>query len=50
MIHTIKLKVQDSIFDEIMYFLKKLPQNEVEIIEEKEVSQYRRGLYSISFK
>lgn len=33
--HTLKLKVQDSVFDKIMYFLQNLPKNEVEVIEEK---------------
>lgn len=35
--HTLKLKVQDSVFDKIMYFLQNLPKNEVEVIEEKKV-------------
>lgn len=33
--HTLRLNVQDSVFDKIMYFLKNLPKSEVEIIEEK---------------
>jgi hypothetical protein len=33
--HTIKLNIQDSVFDKVIYFLKNLPSNEVEIIEEK---------------
>jgi len=37
--HTLKLKVQDSVFDKIMYFLQNLPKNEVEVIEEKTVSK-----------
>jgi len=36
-VHTLKLKVQDSVFDKIMYFLQNLPKNEVEVIEEKKV-------------
>ena len=31
--HTVKLKIEDSVFDKVIYFLKNLPQNEVEIIE-----------------
>jgi hypothetical protein len=37
--HTLRLKVQDSVFDKIMYFLQNLPKNEVEVIEEKAVSK-----------
>jgi hypothetical protein len=37
--HTLKLKVQDSVFDKIMYFLQNLPKNEVEVIEEKATSK-----------
>ncbi|MDD5399872.1 MAG: hypothetical protein PHQ93_01615 [Sulfurimonas sp.] len=33
--HTLKLKVQDSVFDKIMYFLQNLPKSEVEIVEDK---------------
>lgn len=33
--HTLKLKIQDSVFDKIMYFLHNLPKNEVEVIMEK---------------
>jgi len=32
---TLRLKVEDSVFDKVMYFLQKLPKNEVEIIEDK---------------
>ena len=37
--HTLRLKVQDNVFDKIMYFLQNLPKNEVEVIEEKTVSK-----------
>lgn len=37
--HTLKLKVQDSVFDKIMYFLQNLPKSEVEIIEERVISK-----------
>lgn len=33
--HTLTLKVQDSVFDKVIYFLQNLPKNEVEIMEEK---------------
>ncbi len=32
--HTIKLQVEDSVFDKVIYFLKHLPQNEVKIVED----------------
>ncbi len=31
--HTIKLHIEDKVFDKIMYFLKNLPKNEVRIVE-----------------
>ncbi len=37
--HTIKLKVQDSIYTHIMYLLKSLNKKEIEIIEDKELKQ-----------
>jgi len=36
--HTIKLKIEDSVFDKVIYFLENLPSNEVEIIEEKMIA------------
>jgi len=30
---TIKLHIQDKVFDKVMYFLKNLPKNEVEVVE-----------------
>ncbi len=36
--HTVKLKIQDSAFDKVIYFLNNLPSNEVEIIEEKTIA------------
>lgn len=44
--HTIKLKVQDSVLDKIMYFLQKLPKNEVEIIENKRIFQKEEDFIS----
>ncbi len=32
--HTIKLNIQDSVFDKVIYFLNHLPSNEVEIVED----------------
>jgi len=31
--HTLKLNIQDSVFDKILYFLQNLPKDEVEIVE-----------------
>jgi hypothetical protein len=31
--HTLKLNIQDSVFDKIIYFLQNLPKDEVEIVE-----------------
>ncbi len=36
--HTVKLKIQDSVFDKVIYFLNNLPSNEVEIVEEKSIA------------
>jgi len=36
--HTVKLHIQDSVFDKVIYFLNNLPSNEVEIVEEKTIS------------
>ncbi len=30
--HSIKLNIQDSVFDKVIYFLNNLPKNEVKII------------------
>jgi hypothetical protein len=35
--HTVKLNIQDSVFDKVIYFLQNLPKNEVEIIEDTKV-------------
>ena len=32
--HTIKLNIQDNVFDKVIYFLNNLPSNEVEIAED----------------
>ncbi|MEA1914903.1 MAG: hypothetical protein U9N30_06270 [Campylobacterota bacterium] len=35
--HTIKLNIQDSAFDKVIYFLNNLPKNDIEIIEDNSV-------------
>ena len=35
--HSIRLNVQDSVLDKVLYFLQNLPKNEVEIVEDKQV-------------
>jgi hypothetical protein len=37
--HTIKLHIQDKVFDKVIYFLKNLPKNEV-LIEEDNIKEY----------
>ena len=32
--HTLKLKIEDSVFDKVIYFLQNLPKHEVEIIDD----------------
>lgn len=32
--HTIKLHIEDKVFDKVIYFLKNLPKNEVQIVED----------------
>jgi hypothetical protein len=36
-VHTIKLNIQDSAFEKVIYFLNNLPKNDIEIIEEKTI-------------
>jgi hypothetical protein len=33
--HTLKLNIQDNVFDKIIYFLQNLPKDEIEIVENK---------------
>lgn len=33
--HTIRLNIEDSVFDKVIYFLQNLPKNEVSIVENK---------------
>ncbi len=37
--HTLKLNIQDSVFDKVIYFLQNLPKHEVSIIEDKIADQ-----------
>ena len=32
--HTVKLHIEDKVFDKVIYFLQNLPKNEVSIVEE----------------
>jgi len=38
--HTVKLNIQDNVFDKVIYFLQNLPSNEVEIVEETVVEDW----------
>ena len=33
--HSIRLNIEDSVFDKVIYFLQNLPKHEVEIVEDK---------------
>jgi len=41
--HTIKLKVKDSIYEHLIFFLKSLNQNDLEIIEEIKLKNKQPG-------
>ena len=36
--HSIRVEIQDSVFDKVIYFLNNLPKHEVTIVEDKQVS------------
>jgi len=36
--HIIKLNIQDSVFDKVIYFLNNLPSDEVKIVENKTIA------------
>ena len=38
--HTVVLKIEDSVFDKVIYFLKNLPSNEVSIVEDNIVEDW----------
>ncbi len=33
--HSLRLNIEDSVFDKVIYFLQNLPKNDVEIVENK---------------
>jgi len=35
--YSIRLNIQDSVFDKVIYFLNNLPENEVTIVENRQV-------------
>ena len=37
--HTLKLNIQDIVFDKVIYFLQNLPKNEVLIVEDKVINE-----------
>jgi hypothetical protein len=37
--HTLRLNIQDNVFEKVIYFLRNLPKNEVEIIEDKVIDR-----------
>jgi hypothetical protein len=34
--HSIRIEIEDSVFDKVIYFLQNLPKNEVKIVEDIE--------------
>jgi len=36
--HSVRLNIEDSVFDKVIYFLNNLPKNEVTIVESKQVA------------
>jgi hypothetical protein len=32
--HTLKLNIQDNVFEKVIYFLNNLPKNDIEIVED----------------
>jgi hypothetical protein len=37
--HTLKLNIEDSVFDKVLYFLQNLPKHDVEIVDEKLIEE-----------
>jgi len=37
--HSIRLDIQDSVFDKVIYFLQNLPKDEVSIVETKVIEE-----------
>ena len=52
--HSIRVEIQDSVFDKVIYFLKNLPVNEVKIIDDvaisKKIKQQRFNSISLHTK
>lgn len=48
--HSLKVYVDDSVFDKVMHFLKTLPKNKVRVDVEPTVDQKAKRLNSISLK
>jgi len=40
--HALKLNIEDSVFDKVIYFLQNLPKSEVRIVEDKIVTDTER--------
>lgn len=40
--HALKLNIEDSVFDKVIYFLQNLPKNEVRIVEDKLIADNER--------
>lgn len=40
--HALKLNIEDSVFDKVIYFLQNLPKNEVRIVEDKMIADNER--------
>ena len=38
--HTIKLNIQDSVFDKVIYFLNHLPSDKVEIVDDTVIDDW----------
>lgn len=48
--HTLKLEVNDTIFDKVMLFLNNLPKNDVKLTVESTIKSKPKKLNSISIK
>ena len=35
--HAVKLNIEDSVFEKVIYFLQNLPKHEVEIVESRQI-------------
>ncbi len=48
--HTLKLEINDTIFDKVMFFLNNLPKNDVKLTIESNTTSKPKKLNSISIK